>query len=51
VVQLAAGDMVPADLRLLRSDDLAVSQALFTGESQPAAKRRGPGAEPGDAAR
>ena len=39
VVQLAAGDMVPADLRLLRTDDLVVSQAVFTGESQPAAKR------------
>jgi P-type Mg2+ transporter len=39
VVQLAAGDMVPADLRLLRTHDLAVSQAVFTGESQPAAKR------------
>jgi Mg2+-importing ATPase len=39
VVQLAPGDMVPADLRLLRSEDLAVSQAVFTGESQPAAKR------------
>jgi P-type Mg2+ transporter len=39
VVRLAAGDMVPADLRLLRSADLAVSQAVFTGESQPAAKR------------
>ncbi len=39
VVQLAAGDMVPADLRLLQSGDLAVSQAVFTGESQPAAKR------------
>jgi P-type Mg2+ transporter len=30
--------MVPADLRLLRSDDLAVSQAVLTGESLPAAK-------------
>jgi P-type Mg2+ transporter len=39
VVRLAAGDMVPADLRLLRSDGLAVSQAVFTGESRPAAKR------------
>jgi P-type Mg2+ transporter len=39
VVRLAPGDMVPADLRLLRSDGLAVSQAMFTGESQPAAKR------------
>ena len=32
IVELAAGDMVPADLRLLRSADLAVSQAVFTGE-------------------
>jgi P-type Mg2+ transporter len=39
VVRLTAGDLVPADLRLLRSADLAVSQAVFTGESQPAAKR------------
>ncbi len=39
VVRLAAGDMVPADLRLLRSDGLAVSQAVFTGESRPAAKQ------------
>ncbi len=39
VVQLAAGDMVPADLRLLRTHDLLISQAVFTGESKPAAKR------------
>jgi P-type Mg2+ transporter len=39
IVALTAGDMVPADLRLLRSLDLAVNQAVFTGESQPAAKR------------
>ncbi len=39
VVELAAGDMVPADLRLLRTHDLLVSQAVFTGESSPAAKR------------
>jgi Mg2+-importing ATPase len=39
IVQLAPGDMVPADLRLLRSADLAVNQAVFTGESGPAAKR------------
>jgi len=39
LVQLTAGDMVPADLRLLRSDDLALNQAVFTGESRPAAKR------------
>jgi P-type Mg2+ transporter len=39
IVQLAAGDLVPADLRLLRTNDLAVSQAVITGESLPAAKR------------
>ena len=39
VVQLAPGDMVPADMRLLRSAGLAISQALLTGESTPAAKQ------------
>ncbi len=38
IVRLAPGDMVPADLRLLRSAGLAVSQALLTGESLPVAK-------------
>ena len=38
VVRLVAGDMVPADLRLLRSDDLRVSQAVLTGESLSSAK-------------
>jgi P-type Mg2+ transporter len=38
VVDLAAGDMVPADLRLLRSAGLTVDQAVLTGESQPAPK-------------
>jgi P-type Mg2+ transporter len=42
IVTLAAGDMVPADLRLLAAGDLAVSQAVFTGESLPAAKRAAP---------
>ncbi len=39
VVELAAGDLVPADMYLLRCADLAVSQAVLTGESAPAAKR------------
>jgi Mg2+-importing ATPase len=38
VVHLAASDMVPADVRLLSSRDLAVSQAIFTGESFPVDK-------------
>ncbi|MGO1315781.1 MAG: HAD-IC family P-type ATPase [Cellulomonadaceae bacterium] len=35
VVQLAAGDLVPADLRVITAKDLAVSQASLTGESAP----------------
>src|SRR5690625_1582111 len=32
IVQLAAGDMIPADIRLLSSTDLSVSQSALTGE-------------------
>src|SRR5262249_32363661 len=46
VVALAAGDVVPADLRLLRSAGLTISQALLTGESLPATKRATLAAEP-----
>ena len=35
VVRLSAGDMVPADLRLLEAKDLFVNQAALTGESMP----------------
>lgn len=42
VVRLIAGDMVPADLRLLRTDDLKVSQAVLTGESLSSAKYPAP---------
>ncbi|MGW2017137.1 magnesium-translocating P-type ATPase [Streptomyces sp. NPDC001927] len=38
VVRLAAGDLVPADLRLLTAKDLMVSQASLSGESLPVAK-------------
>jgi Mg2+-importing ATPase len=38
VVRLAPGELVPADIRLLRSGDLMVNQALLTGESLPAFK-------------
>jgi Mg2+-importing ATPase len=38
IVHLAAGDMVPADLRLLAAKDLFVSQAILTGESLPVEK-------------
>lgn len=33
IVQLSAGDRVPADIRLSRTNDLFVSQSLLTGES------------------
>ena len=38
IVQLAAGDLVPADVRLLESKDLFVDQSALTGESMPAEK-------------
>jgi Mg2+-importing ATPase len=38
VVRLAAGDMVPADVRLLSCKDLFVIQASLTGESMPVEK-------------
>jgi Mg2+-importing ATPase len=38
VVHLGAGDMVPADLRLLHAKDLFISQAILTGESLPVEK-------------
>ena len=38
VVHLAAGDMIPADLRLLEAKDLFVSQSALTGESEPVEK-------------
>ena len=38
VVALSAGDMLPADVRLLGTKDLFVSQAAMTGESLPVEK-------------
>ena len=38
VVKLAAGDMIPADVRLLSAKDLFVIQASLTGESLPVEK-------------
>ncbi|SJN13439.1 Mg(2+) transport ATPase, P-type [Leucobacter sp. 7(1)] len=43
IVELAAGDMLPADVRVLRSTDLQVNQALLTGESMPVEKKATPG--------
>src|SRR5258708_1382350 len=38
VVRLSAGDMVPADVRLLSAKDLFISQAALTGEAFPVEK-------------
>jgi Mg2+-importing ATPase len=38
VVSLSAGDMIPADLRLVTAKDLFINQAALTGESMPAEK-------------
>jgi Mg2+-importing ATPase len=38
VVKLAAGDMIPADVRILTAKDLFVSQSALTGESFPVEK-------------
>ena len=38
VVRLSAGDLVPADARLLESRDLHLQQAALTGESAPVEK-------------
>ena len=38
VVRLSAGDIIPADLRLLDADDLFINQSALTGEAMPAEK-------------
>jgi Mg2+-importing ATPase len=38
IVILAAGDLVPADMRLVEARDLYVDEALLTGEAYPAEK-------------
>ncbi len=39
IVMLAAGDMIPADIRIIETKDLFVSQASLTGESEPIEKQ------------
>ncbi|MEA1671970.1 magnesium-translocating P-type ATPase [Nitrospirillum sp. BR 11163] len=46
VVRLAAGDLVPADCRLLEARDLFVNQAILTGEPYPVEKRAEEGSLP-----
>ena len=51
LVHLAAGDIIPADLRLVSARDLFVSQSALTGESEPVEKRAQPARAMGDAER
>ncbi|MGM0213491.1 magnesium-translocating P-type ATPase [Enterococcus sp. AZ109] len=38
IVKLSAGDMIPADIRLIQTKDLFISQSALTGESYPVEK-------------
>ncbi len=38
IVHLSAGDMIPADVRIVDAKDLFISQASLTGESEPIEK-------------
>ena len=42
VVQLGLGTMIPADLRLLKTNDLLCDESILTGESLPTAKDPNP---------
>ncbi len=38
IISLSAGDMIPADCRILKSKDLFVSESMLTGEALPVEK-------------
>lgn len=38
IIELSSGDIIPADLRIISSKDLFVSQSTITGESEPVEK-------------
>jgi len=42
IVQLAAGDMVPADVRVLSAKDLFLNQSALTGEALPVERKAEP---------
>ena len=42
IVLLSAGDMLPADIRLIAADDLFVNQSALTGEAMPLEKNAEP---------
>jgi H+-transporting ATPase len=41
IIRLRLGDIVPADVRLLKGDEVSVDQSALTGESLPAEKNPG----------
>jgi P-type Mg2+ transporter len=45
IVRLAAGDMVPADVRVLSAKELFLNQAALTGEALPVEKKAAPAPE------
>lgn len=45
IVHLSAGDMIPADCRVIDSTDLFISESMLTGESLPVEKMPNPVAE------
>jgi Mg2+-importing ATPase len=47
VVKLSAGDMIPADVRIVAAKDLFITQATLTGESLPVEKLDIPEAQEG----
>lgn len=38
IINLSAGDMIPADIRIITAKDLFISQSVITGESMPVEK-------------
>ena len=42
IIILSAGDMIPADCRIIHSKDLFISQSILTGESMPIEKNEIP---------
>ncbi|MEN6571135.1 MAG: magnesium-translocating P-type ATPase [Anaerolineaceae bacterium] len=48
ILFLSAGDMVPADARVISTKDLFVNQAVLTGETMPVEKFQNPGKLSGD---
>ena len=51
IVELSAGDMIPADVRLIAAKDLFVTQGPLTGESLPVEKLAAPDNASGDSRR